>query len=67
MSRRTNKSEEQKLPFEKTKLLYESREVVIKLFNDQLSIVSEAKYKKVQEFNTSENLVNEIRQIIYYF
>ena len=67
MTRRTNKSEEQKLPFEKTKLLYESREVVIKLFNDQLSIVSEAKYKKVQEFNTSENLVNEIRQIIYYF
>ena len=67
MSRRRNKSEEQKLPFEKTKLLYESREVVIKLFNDQLSIVSEAKYKKVQEFNTSENLVNEIRQIIYYF
>ena len=67
MSRRRNKSEEQKLPFEKTKLLYEPREVVIKLFNDQLSIVSEAKYKKVQEFNTSENLVNEIRQIIYYF
>ena len=36
------KSEEQKLALENIKLLYESREAVIKLFNDYSSIVSEA-------------------------
>ena len=73
-------------------MLYESREAVIKSFNDYYSmiiIVSEAKYKsihgkglkilspkqmlqrlpialaQVKAGNTSENLLNEIRQIIY--
>ena len=36
------KSEEQKLALENIKLLYESREALIKLFNDYSSIVSEA-------------------------
>ena len=48
------------------KLLYETREVVIKLFNDYYFLVSEAKHKeKLKAGNTSENLLNEIRQIIY--
>ena len=90
------------------KLLYKSQEVITKLFNDYFSIVSEAKYKKIQgkgtqsmlvcvacvakvtdhsnlkilspkqmlqrlpialaqvkSGNTSENLLNEIRQTIY--
>ena len=33
----------------KIKLLYESREAVIKLFNDYSSIVSEVKYKTIHE------------------
>ena len=45
ISRRRNKSEEQKIVFENIKLLYESREAVIKLFNDYSSIISEVKYK----------------------
>ena len=48
MSRGRNKSEEQKLALEKIKLLCESREVVVKLFKDQSSVASEAKYKQVQ-------------------
>ena len=71
------------------KLLYESLEAVIKLFNNYSSIASEAKYKakhgkglkilshkqmlqrlpiapgQVKAGNTSENLLNQIRQIIY--
>ena len=70
-------------------MLYESREAVIKLFNDYSSIAYEAKYKsihgeelkiltpkqmlqrltialaQVKARNTSENLLNEFRQIIY--
>ena len=49
ISRRRNKSEEQKIVFENIKLLYESREAVIKLFNDYSSIVSEVKYKTIHE------------------
>ena len=71
------------------KLVYESREAVIKLFNDYSSIVSEATHKAkygkglkiltpkqmLQRLpialsqgkggNTSENLLNKIKQIIY--
>ena len=71
------------------KTLYESREKVIKLFDDYSRILSEAKYKtkygqslkiltpkqmlqrlpialaQVKADNTSQNLLNEIRQIIY--
>ena len=70
-------------------MFYESREAVIKLFNDYSSIASEAKHKgkygerlkiltpkqmlqrlpialtQVKAGNTSENLLNEIRQTIY--
>ena len=49
ISRVTNKSEEQKMGLKKIKLLYESREAVIKLFNDYSSIVSEVKYKTIHE------------------
>ena len=42
------KSEEQKSALENIKLLHESREAVIKLFNDYSSIASEAKYKSIQ-------------------
>ena len=71
------------------KLLYESREGFIKLFNDYSLTMSEVKYKtkhgeglkiltpkqmlqrllialtQVKAGNTSENLLNEIRRIIY--
>ena len=43
ISKRRHKSKEQKSALENIKLLYESREAVIKLFNDYFSIVSEAK------------------------
>ena len=70
-------------------MLYESRQAVIKLFNEYSSIGSEAKYKtkygqglkllipkqmfqrlpialaRVKASSTSENLLNEIRQIIH--
>ena len=83
------KSEEQKSALENIKLLYESRQTVIKSLNDYSSIASETKYKikygeglkmltpkqmlqrlpialaQVQGGNTSENLLNEIRQIKY--
>ena len=49
ISRVTNKSEEQKMRLKKIKLLYESREAVVKLFNDYSSIVSEVKYKTIHE------------------
>ena len=41
-------SEEQKSALKNIKLLYESQEAVIKLFNDYSSIASEAKYKAKQ-------------------
>ena len=74
---------------ENVKLLYESQEAVIKLFNDYSSIPSLAEHKakygerlnilcpkqmlqrlsialaQVHAGNTSEKLLNEIRQIIY--
>ena len=43
VSKGRNKSEEQKMALENIKLLYESREAVIKLFNSYYSIVSEVK------------------------
>ena len=49
ISRGRFKSEEQKSALENTKLVYESREAVIKLFNGYSSIVSEAKYKSIME------------------
>ena len=87
--RKRHKSNKQKSALENFKLIYESREAVIKLFNDYSSIVSETKYKsihgeglkiltrkqmfqrlpiapeQVKAGNTSENLLNEIKQIIY--
>ena len=69
-------------------MLYESRQAVIKLFNDYSSIASEAKYKikngeglkmltpkqmlqrlpialaQIKAGSTSENLLNEITQVI---
>ena len=83
------KSEEQESALGNIKLLFESRQTVIKLFNKYSSIVSEAKYKtkyaeglkiltpkqmlqilpialaQVKSSKTSENLLNEIGQIIY--
>ena len=83
------KPEEQKSALEIIKLFYESRQGVIKLFNEYSLIASEAKCRRkhgeelkilspkqmlqrlptalvqVKAGNTSENLVNEIRQIIY--
>ena len=47
ISRGRYKSKEQKSVLENIKLLYESREAVIILFNDYSSIVSEAKYKTI--------------------
>ena len=71
------------------KVLYESQEAVIKLFNDYSSVVYEAKHKteygkglkiltpkqmlqrlsialaQVKVGNTSENLLNKVRQLIY--
>ena len=71
-------------------MLYESREPIIKLFNDYSSNVAETKYKtihgeglkiltpkqmlqrlpvtlaQVKAGNTSENLINEVRQIVYH-
>ena len=43
--RRRYKSEEQKDALENIELVYESREAVIKLFNDYSSIASEVKFK----------------------
>ena len=43
ISRRRYKLEEERSALESIKLLYESREAVIKLFNDYASIVPEAK------------------------
>ena len=42
-----HKSEEQKSALKNIKLLYESRETIMKLFTDYSSIVSEAKYKTI--------------------
>ena len=49
ISRWNNKSKEQKCALENINLFYESREVVIKLFNDYSSIISKAKHKKIME------------------
>ena len=89
ISRERFKSKKQKSALENIKLLYESRQAAIKLFNDYSSIASEAKRKakygeglkilslkqilqrlatalvQVKGGNTSENLLNKIRQIIY--
>ena len=43
ISKERYKPEEQKSALENIKLLYESQEAVVKLFNDYFSIVSEAK------------------------
>ena len=45
--RRRYKSEEQKSALESIRWFYESREAVIKLFNDYSSIVSEVKYTPI--------------------
>ena len=47
ISRGRHESKEQKSTLENINLLYESREVVIKLFNGCSSIVSEANYKTI--------------------
>ena len=56
------KSEKQKSALKNIKLLYNSGEVVIKLFDDYSSVISEVKYKTKygEKVNTSENLLNEI-------
>ena len=46
ISRGRYKSEERKMTLKNIKLHYESREFVIKLFNDYSSIVPEAKYRQ---------------------
>ena len=90
MSRGRFISEEQKSALENIKLLYKSREAVIKLFHDYSSIVFKAKYKsihgvglkiltpkqipqrlpitfaQVKADSKAENLLNEIRQVIYF-
>ena len=45
ISRGRFKSEEQQSALKNIKLLYKSRKVVIKLFNNYSSIISKAKYK----------------------
>ena len=45
ISKGSFKSEEQERALENIKLLYESRQAVIKSFNDYFSIAFEAKYK----------------------
>ena len=47
ISRGRYKSKEKKSALENVKLLYKSRGAVIKLFNDYLSISSEATYKNI--------------------
>ena len=47
-SRGRNKSEKLKSALENIRLIYESRESVIELFNDYWSIISDAKCKKIQ-------------------
>ena len=85
----SKKPETHKIAMNNIKTLYELREKVIKLFDDNSRIASEAKYKRklgedlkililkqmlqrllialaqVKTGSTSENLLNEIRQIIY--
>ena len=83
------KSEQQKSALENVKLLYKSRQVVFKFFNEYSLIASESKHKakygeglkilspkqmfqrlpidlaQAKAGNKSENLLNEIRQIIF--
>ena len=47
-SRGRHKFEEQKMISKNIKLLYKSREAVIKLFKDYSSVASEAKYKTIR-------------------
>ena len=56
------KSKKQESALKNIKLLYNSGEVVIKLFDDYSSVISEVKYKTKygEKVNTSENLLNEI-------
>ena len=49
ISRRETKSEGKKSFLQNIKLLYESRETAIKLFNDYFSISSETKCKTIHE------------------
>ena len=89
ISRGRVKLKEQKSAMGYIKLLYESRQAVIKLFNDYSSVASEAKQKakyreglkiltpkqmlqrlpialeQIKAGDTSENLLSEIRQLIY--
>ena len=89
ISRGKYKSEEQNSALKNIELHYESREAVIELFNDNSSLVSEAKYRsingemlkiltpnqmlhifsteivQVKAGSTSENILADIKQIIY--
>ena len=89
ISRRKYKSEEQNSALKNIELHYESRQAVIELFNDNSSLVSEAKYRsingeilkiltpnqmlhifsteivQVKAGSTSENILADIKQIIY--
>ena len=91
ISRERFKSKEQTRALKNIKMLYESRQTIIKLFSDYSSIASEVKYKEkygeglkilspkqmlqrlpivlaqVKAGSTSENLLNELRQILYFF
>ena len=49
ISRVRYESDEQKSALENIKLLFQSREAVIKLFNDYSLIVSEVKYKSMEK------------------
>ena len=89
ISRGKYKSEEQNSALKNIELHYESRQAVIELFNDNSSLVSEAKYRsingeilkiltpnqmlhifsteivQVKAGSTSENILADIKQIIY--
>ena len=89
ISKASFKSKEQKRSSENIKLLYNSRQAVIELFNEYSLIASETKHKakygeglkiltpkeilqrlpialaQAKAGDTSENFLNEIRQIIY--
>ena len=54
-------SGEQKMALENIKLLYKSREAVIKLFNDYSSFVSEDKYKTIHGKRYLSMLAHEVR------
>ena len=60
-SKRGKKSEEQKGAIKNIKILYESREKVIKLFNSYSKIVSEAKYKAIYGDGNPMDLAVQLR------